>query len=451
MDDAGVLGKMLFPVRRTSVLTQGLLVLGDQSFRSASTFLSALLVGRACGQVEYGFYTLLLTLLVTAEAFQAALVSTPYVVGNPSKAGPDKAVHLGNAALIQLLVAAGTTILLLGLLYAFPPSETGGLSPWIVPAFALAYFATLSREFFRQVLLADLEVGWNLAFGAAVHGCVIAVLLGLYLTGRLNAGTAFVALAGCSLVPTALVRWFKRRRMRLEVEVLASQFREYWHVGRWLFAQSALVVVSGPVYTWVLASAHGQAAVGLLGACLLPSSVMSPLVQALHALLLPKASHAAQRGVGHVRRIVLASSVAVGLTFLAFPLVLGWFATPIMNLLFAGKYSPSGWLVGLLALRTYLVVTVVPLTVGLVVCKQAYTVFKSELVSLVLTALVGLPLTWVLGVWGVAWGFLLTRLCSRLYLALAFRRHVRSTGGAGPGAVPVDMSSGLAVAPAAVS
>jgi len=39
---------------KTSALTQGLLVLGDQGFRSASTFVSAMLVGRACGQIEYG-------------------------------------------------------------------------------------------------------------------------------------------------------------------------------------------------------------------------------------------------------------------------------------------------------------------------------------------------------------------------------------------------------------
>ena len=69
-----------------------------------------MLVGRACGQVEYGFYTLLLTLLVTAETFQAALVNTPYVVQSPSKTGRDKEIYLGNAVLIQFLVAAGTAL-----------------------------------------------------------------------------------------------------------------------------------------------------------------------------------------------------------------------------------------------------------------------------------------------------------------------------------------------------
>ena len=430
---------------KTSAVAQGLLVLGDQSFRSASTFLSAMLVGRACGPVEYGLYTLLLTLLVTAEAFQAALVSTPFVVQNPSKTGQGKAVHLGNAVLIQLFVAAGTAFVVLGLLYAFPLSGAGDLSPWIVPAFAIAYFAVLLREFFRQVLLADLEVGWNLAFGAAVHGSLIAALLGLFLTGSLNAWTAYAALAGCSFLPTLLVLGFQRRRMRLDVKGLAGQFLEYWHVGRWLFAQSALVVVSGPVYSWVLASSRGAAAVGLLGACLLPGSVMSPLVQAIHALLLPKASHAIQRGIDHVRRIVLRSSFAVGLTFIIFPIFLGWFSAPIMKLLFAGKYDPSGWLVAFLALRSYLVVTAVPLTVGLVVCKQAYAVFKSEIVSLILTVFLGLPLTWVLGVWGVAWGFLLTRFCSRVYLALAFRQYVKSS----LGATTIDVGDDLPVPQAA--
>jgi len=319
------------------------------------------------------------------------------------------------------------------------------LSPWIVPAFAIAYFAVLLREFFRQVLLADLEVGWNLAFGAAVHGSLIAALLGLFLTGSLNAWTAYAALAGCSFLPTLLVLGFQRRRMRLDVKGLAGQFLEYWHVGRWLFAQSALVVVSGPVYSWVLASSRGAAAVGLLGACLLPGSVMSPLVQAIHALLLPKASHAIQRGIDHVRRIVLRSSFAVGLTFIIFPIFLGWFSAPIMKLLFAGKYDPSGWLVAFLALRSYLVVTAVPLTVGLVVCKQAYAVFKSEIVSLILTVFLGLPLTWVLGVWGVAWGFLLTRFCSRVYLALAFRQYVKSS----LGATTIDVGDDLPVPQAA--
>jgi O-antigen/teichoic acid export membrane protein len=427
-----------------------LLVLGDQSFRSASTFLSALLVGRACGQVEYGFYTLLLTLLVTAEAFQAALVSTPYVVQSPSKAGRDKELYLGNAVLIQFSVAAGTALLLLALLYAFPLPGSSALSPWIVPAFAVAYFAVLFREFFRQVLLADLKVGWNLTFGAVAHGSLIAALLGLFLAGRLDAGTAYAAVAGCSLVPTLFVLLSQRRRMRLDLGGLAGQFLDHWRIGRWLFAQTALVVVSGPVYSWVLASSRGAAAVGLLGACLLPGSILSPVVQALHALLLPKASHAVQRGMRHVQRIVFRSSVVVALAFVAFPILLGWFAAPIMKLLFAGKYDPPGWLVALLALRIYLIMTAIPLTVGLVVCRQAYAVFKSEVISLILTALIGLPLTCLLGVWGVAWGFLLTRLFSRVYIALAFRRYLRSSLRAAPVTAAVDAVGGLSLAPASV-
>jgi len=119
-----------------------------------------------------------------------------------------------------------------------------------------------------------------------------------------------------------------------------------------------------------------------------------------------------------------------------------------MHLLFAGKYNPSGWLVAFFALRTYLVVTAVPLTVGLIVCKQAYAVFKSEMVSLILTALIGLPLTCLLGVWGVAWGFLLTRLFSRVYIALAFRRYLKSALHAAPATAAVDIAGGLPVGPA---
>ena len=208
-------------------------MLGDQSFRSASTFLSAMLVGRACGQAEYGFYTLLLTLLVTAEAFQTATVSTPYIVQSPSKSGQDREVYLGNAVLIQLFAAGATAVSLLGLLHVLPLPASGGLSPRILPAFAAAYFAVLFREFLRQVLLADLQVGRNLAFGISVHGSLIAVLLGLIRVGSLNAWAAYASLAGCSLLPTLVVLWSKRHGMRPDVRSLRNQLRDNWHVGRW--------------------------------------------------------------------------------------------------------------------------------------------------------------------------------------------------------------------------
>jgi O-antigen/teichoic acid export membrane protein len=89
-------------------------------------------------------------------------------------------------------------------------------------------------------------------------------------------------------------------------------------------------------------------------------------------------------------------------------------------------------------------VTGVPLTVGLIVCRRTYAVFKSEMVSLVLTVLLGLPLTYSLGVWGVAWGFLLTRLFSRVYLAVAFRRHVRSAPDVTWGPAPTEMAGSFA-------
>jgi O-antigen/teichoic acid export membrane protein len=435
---------------KASAISQGLLVLGDQGFRSVSTFGSAMLVGRVCEQAEYGFYTLLLTLLVSAEAFQAALVTTPYVVHSPSRVGPDKDIYLGNALLIQLLLAASTSLGLLGLLYVFPLPGSAGLSARIVPVFALAYFAVLLREFFRQVLLADLKVGWNLALGAAVHTSLILVLLGLLGAGELNAWTAFAALAGCSLVPTLAVVWSRRHHVRLSVKGLRHQLAESWQVGRWLGAQAVLMIVSGPVYSWVLASSWGAAAVGLLGACLLPSSVMSPLAQALQAFLLPKASHAVRRGNDQVRRIVLLSSITVAWAAGVLPVLLGLFAHPIMEALFAGKYGPSAWLVLFFALRTYLVVVFVPLQAGLIACKQTYATFQSELISLVLSVCLGLPLTYVFGVWGVAWGFLLTRLLSKLYLVVVFRRYMKPSGPAGRAAVACDVpSEGLAVADAA--
>lgn len=404
-----------------------MLVLGDQGFRGASSFLIAILLGRACGRVEYGLYTLLFSLLVTAEAFQAALVCTPYVVQSPSMSAGDKDDHLGNTLLIQLFMAIATLASGLGMLYMLPLSWTRDLLPGTVPAFAVAYVAVLCREFFRQVLLADLRVGWNLLYGASVHLSLAVSVSWLALSGRLNSRIALQCMAVCSAIPVLIVLWHKRRRMRFDFGKLRRQLAENWYVGRWLVAQAGITVVSGPLYSWVLASSKGAATVGLLGACLVPVSVLSPVVQALNAFLLPKASHAVRRGIPHVRRIVLLSSVTVGLAMSIVPITLGLFAGTIMKVLFAGKYNPSGWLVLFFALRMYVVMAFVPFSAGLIACGKTYLTFKSEMISLVLTLLIGLPLTYVLGVWGVACGFLLTRLASRVYMAVAFERHAKSS------------------------
>lgn len=420
---AGPLGALL----GARAARQGMLVLGDQGFRGASSFVIAILLGRACGRVEYGLYTLLFSLLVTAEAFQAALICTPYVVQSPSKTAIDRPSHLGNTLLIQLFTAVVTLVSGLGMLWIFPLSWTRDLSAGTVPAFAAAYLAVLCREFIRQVLLADLRVGWNLFYGGLIHLSLIACSIWLALLGKLNSRTALECMAVCSVLPVLLVLCQERHSIRFDLKKLRGQLVENWDVGRWLVAQAVITVVSGPLYSWVLASSKGAATVGVLGACLVPVSVLSPVVQALNAFLLPKASHAVQRGVAHVRRIVLLSTITVGVTMSVIPITIALFSDTIMAVLFAGKYSPSAWLVLFFALRTYIIMTFVPFAVGLIAFKKTYLSFKSEMISLVLTVLIGLPMTCLFGVWGVACGFLLTRLASRVYLAMSFERCTKSS------------------------
>jgi O-antigen/teichoic acid export membrane protein len=387
--------------------------------------LAAVLVARVCGQAEYGYYTLFLTFLVTAESFQAAIICTPYVVQSPSKSTGERDVHLGNSISLQVFIAGLIAVTVLVLAYVLPSHWIGDLPRSMIPPFAAAYFFILVREFLRQVLLADLDVARNLLFGGAVHLSLMAVLVVLAGGERLDARTAFVAIAGCSAVPSLGILWHKRRHIRPRMGQMASQLADNWRIGRWLAAQAAITIVSGPVYSWALMSFHGAASVALMGACILPVSILSPVVQALNAFLLPKASHAAQAGRASIKRLVLLSSFFVGVGFIIFPLLLGCFSDTIMTALFAGKYSPSGCLVFLFALWPYIVMTFTPFNAGLIARGATYVTFKSEMISLVLTISVGLPLTFYLGVWGVAISFFATRLCSRFYLLLAFRQYIR--------------------------
>ncbi|MEJ2646881.1 MAG: hypothetical protein P8016_00575 [Sedimentisphaerales bacterium] len=431
-------------ITKASAYKQPLLVLGDQGFRSISTFFTAMLLGRICDQAEYGLYTLLLTLLVAAEAFQMAMICSPYVVQIPSKSTHQKEIYLGNTILVQSFMAVSSLAFGLCILFVFAIHWIRGLPSGMIWGFSAAYLAVLSREFLRQVLLADLKVGWNLLYGATVHLSILAISFWLAITGRLNSTIAFLCIALCSAIPAFIVLFLKRKHIKFDMRNFRVQLSQDWYIGKWLTAQAAIAVVSGPLYGWVLAYSKGTATVGLLGACMLPVSVLSPVVQALNAFLLPKTSHAAQRSISDVRRIVLLSSITVGLGFLVFPIAIAVFSDVIMKAMFAGKYNPSSWLVLFFGLRTYIIMAFVPFSAGLIACKRSYLTFKSEIISLVLTLLVGLPMTYITGVWGVAWGFLLTRLFSRIYMAIAFERHVKASIAEAGTAETVNLPSEIA-------
>ncbi len=375
-------------------IVQGFVVLADQGFRSGSTFLASLLVGRACGKEVYGFYTLLFSILVSAGAFQAGLTGTPYVALSPSKNKLEKHAYLGSVVAFHFLLSGVASFLIFGLAAMTYFCDVKVVPVELLLGFSVALVFVLFRDFIRQVL-------------------------------TMQAGYAYMTMGFCSAVPAFGILWFKRRNIVFHSHRFASHVKESWSIGRWLIGRASITLISGPIYCLALGVFKGPASVGLYGACMLPISFLSPIGQAINAFITPKASHAAVRNLKEVRTIVLTSVAVLGVPLISFCLLLFFFSEYVMAILFEGRYAPSSWL--LLTFASQMAVLVVSASVdsGLIALKHTELGFKAQVIAAIVTIIIGLPLVYFLGIWGVGLGFLTSRLSSRLYQCVHFIRLTR--------------------------
>ena len=429
--EAGIAGDLSVgaaPARRAArrILPAGLqqwaLVFVDQGMRSASTFAAGLLLGRACARAEYGFYTLFFSILVSAAAFHAGLVGTPYVALSASKDERSLAAYLGSVVVFQTVLLLVAAFVLVALALMEWVADVTPVPAALYVCFAMALVSVLFRDFVRQLLLADLHVWSSLLLTLAVQTPMIVLLVVLYWTRVLGVGTTFCTMAVCSAVPAIVVLVRMRARMHLERALLAGHVRENWRLGRWLTARASVNLVAGPLYGWVLFASAGPAAVGLYGACMMPALFLSPMCQALSAFGLPKASRAATRGLPQVRRVVMAIAAALAVPLVLYCVGIYVFSEPLMQVLFAGKYMPAAGLLVLFSAEMAILVISSAADCGLTAIRRTEAGFVAEVLSAAVTVVVGLPLVYLFGVWGVGLGLVASRLISRCYLWLCLLR-----------------------------
>ena len=399
-------------------------VLLDQGFRSASTFVASLLVARAVEKEQYGLYTLLYTIWVSLFAFQAGLAGTPYIALSAARVGDEKKRYLGNILVLHLLVSgvAAVGMILFGMLPGYSRSGPSGAA--VILAFSLCTIPVLLRDFLRQVLMADLRVWRNLAFGLPTNVMSIVLLLWLYRAGVLTVSFAYLVLGACSLFPSMILLYVERHSIGFSPKEFRSHVVQNWQMGKWLLAKALLTIASVPIYGWALAFFHGTASVALYGACVLPISFLSPLAQALCAFLTPKASHAVRQGTRTLRDLTIQSTVLTAAPLLGAAGLLLLFSKQVVTFLFQGKYVISPYLIFLFALQMTVLVASTCVCSSIVAVRRTDISFKGELVAAIVTICLGLPLIYGFGVWGVAIGLLVSCSGNMLYQWVEFFQRV---------------------------
>jgi O-antigen/teichoic acid export membrane protein len=372
-------------------------VMTDQAIVSLGNFLTANLLGRYLSQQQYGSFGLIIENLLFLNSLQGALIIYPYSV--KGAADPNRLPRLTTASILFTLVLL--PLLGSGMIGVAWAAGTIHLSGWIL--IALLFWQI--QETLRRGLMSDMrfrDTIWGDSISYLGQAAIVGILA---YTKHLTLGGAIVAIALTSAA-AALIQAYQLRPRKLATGDLENAASEFWALGRWALLTSLLTIVSGSAYLWVLRFGHGLESVAVFMAILAMMKLTHPLMSSTTSLIVPAAARARARGGNRQAiRTVLKYSM---LGLLLVPPYLFLFFAPSLSLkIFYGWHTPYaawGYVLRIYVISYVLVFINAVAGATLGALERPQHAFAAQMVNVIITLLIGLPLTWKLGVLGLVIG-----------------------------------------------
>jgi O-antigen/teichoic acid export membrane protein len=411
---------------RSKTLRTHVLALADQAVVSGASFLTFIMVSHWTTPGELGFYSIGMSVLISALAIQSSLVLLPYILDRYRPLGT-LAEHSGTS-----LIQSGLLSVLCIVLFA---GAALGLSVWgaepdmIGIAWALAAtvpFAML-REFARRSAFGRLRMGEALMVDLAVAIIQFALLYWLASTGDMSPATACAALGGaCALVGIVWLYLLRSDFVFRKDQTLAAT-KQSWSSGKSLLAAQVTVSLQGYATYWLLALVHGPAATGVYAACMTLASFGNPLMMGINNALVPKAVLALETGgETSLRRQAVRGAALQGMAMSVFCVMLAFWSTDAMGLVYHGKhFDGQGDTVAVLGFGLLALAVGSPAQFGLASVGGAQAIVRSYALGLVVTIALGLLLMSHWSLFGAACGYAAGCVAATVGLWAAFLARLR--------------------------
>lgn len=381
--------------------THASLTLIDQALMSLTSFVVAVLVGRACSQEDFGYFVLGITLGWLVLGIPNALLWVPYSTKAPQQNSPRRIAGLQGASTVLLLgiavVVASVPLALAILLSGLSAFQIAVPAPqWLgsyLTGIAVLFFSMMIREHVRRLAIADFQ-GVHL-LKIDLIGCLTQVLIagGLFYAGRLTLITGFYAVSAGGLV---CVVWLGAiaRRFRYPRRLVSVLSLQNWRFGKWLLAIAVIYTLTDMSMRGMLTGFHGAAALGAFSAAALIGNIINPIVLAATVFSRSLAAKIFnQSGTVGLSRFVMSATVTIaGLLAIAvagLSAVGPLFLRVIFNAELADRSLVTAVAFGLCAQAL-----TIPVEGAQMVMEQGRNLFKVSVISFALTIIAGLPLIW---------------------------------------------------------
>jgi len=425
-DEGGSRGRKL-----TRWATKGGFAILDQGLISGSNFLIGILLARWLIPVQYGAFSLAFSVFLLLSYVYQSLLSEPQGVFSGSAYSQCLRGYLKALLGIQAVVTVFGLVLLGGsaaIVYAMGKADglPGALAGVAIASPCILFFWLLRRAYYMNLAPARAAMGAFIYFVLVTGGLFLVYKRALvspfsaYLLMAIGAlGTGFFLLTQVNKAlppdtakpPTARQAWHK-----------------HWEYGRWALAVSVVTWIPYYMYYPLVSAFRGMAAAGQLRALMNLSLPMEQSYTALSILFLPYAARICrEKGISMSGPLVRRITALFVIGAVAYWALLIPFKSVVFHVLYGGKYMEVAPLIPYVALGTTMWSAAFGPAILLRAIESPDSIFYARIVASVLSLLVGVPATYVFGLWGVVCSIVVANLAAFLISMYILRRKAIST------------------------
>lgn len=395
-------GRSAFAPKMPSVTTGAFGALADQVVVSATSFVTGLLVARACTKDEFGYYSLALTFVSVFLGIQQSLILSPYTLIQHRLRGRGEQVYAGSTLVHEFLFSTGAVLgLMVGAGILYHSGRSRGFATAICGLLAAITFILL-RDYDRRISFAKLHFRHALAVDVFIAVAQTAALLILSRSGYLSPTAAFVVMGAACAIAAAGWHVKHTRYFAWPSHHVLTDLKRNWEAGKWVFASYLAVLGGSQLYPWILAKTHGVSATGTFAAAWTAAAVLQTFVIGAGNFSSPLMARAYARGVRDLHATVLAIFAFLTVPAVLFTVTVMVSGERLLAFIYGSKYAGNGTLLFVLAFAVSATAIGAAPSCGLWAVGRENVNFKINMIALLSAVTLGPLLTASYGVMGVA-------------------------------------------------
>jgi len=401
----------------------------DQMVVSGTSFLTVVIVERACGSEGLGLFSLAISAVIFSRGIQESLISTPFTVFRSRVAERINPAAYAGASLLASVSFAGilltiTTLVAVGFSWLSPSQGTSTLV-WVL---VLTIPCSVLREFARRFDMASLNMPGALTLDIGVSTLQIGLLLTLATMGILNASISVMLVGIASF--TMVLGWLVVRRssFRIEPKVVRESIKNDWSLGRWLLVDQIVCFVQLYGMHWLLVLIIAPTATGIFTACISIAALAGPFLAGIGNYLSPQFAETVTSGDRRATlRLYWQTTSVLALVVGSFALIAMLFGSELLQLIYNNpEYPGYAMVVGVLAGRMLFGIPALGAHHALVAMEYPRGSMQATVFGTLVALVLAIPMIFNFGVMGAAVALSIGTGCETVFLVAIFRTRFKS-------------------------